>query len=236
MPYQLPFGRALQSLGCATAVLLLAFSCTSKQPPATAGPPTVEELLKRKKPCVLSGGAPYPDTAYYTGGRNAAYAYGFSFPKNFQEKPIEIFDKNGVLLSDTTAMTSPDGHASLKIWIGETISFPLGAMNDSLKTSDFMRADSIVEHTIANIRERRYPYLSSASIDYLCHGYSSYEHSIALIAHNAGHTIIYKIQVSELPVSGDLIFKNMVFTYDKGFAKQYHAVGITLANDFGPAF
>lgn len=234
----LALGAKLARLGALGLGLLTAFSC-NRGTPVAAGPHqqlTVAELLKREQACQLSGGEPRLDTAKYVGVRNAAYAYGYSYPKNFREVIIENLDANGVLLSDTACMVSPDKHASLKIWIGETISFPLGAINRDLQAADILRADSQVEKAIFQIKQHHYPYLQGASTDFLCHGFSGYNHSISLLSHNSRQVIIYKIVISELPVSGDLIFKNFVFAYDKGFEEQYHAVGVALANDFGDPF
>jgi hypothetical protein len=150
--------------------------------------------------------------------------------------PSATFTRRRSKKSDTLSMVSPDRHATLKLWPGETISFPLGRMNDSLKISDFIHADSVVENTIARIKEGQYPYLHGATIDYLCHGVDGYNHSIGIVSHNARQVIIQHILVSELPVSGDLVFKNLAFAYDKGFAKQYHEVGITVANSHADPF
>ena len=164
--------------------------------------------------------------------RNAAYAYGYVYPKEFREIIVESDHP----MSDTLSMASPDNRASLKIWIGETVSFPLGLINGKLKPSDFARADTAVEKAIRQLKQGHYPYFKRGSIDYMCHSYQGYAHSVCVVGHNAKQVIIYKIDVSELPVSGDLIFKNLVFAYDKSLDKQYHAVGLTVAKDFGDSF
>lgn len=235
MPRSAPFKRSYW--GLIGLILLLAISC--QKPAHRAGSaisPAVEKLLKRKKECRLSGGEAQIDTAKYTGVWNAAYAYDYSYPKDYSETTIDNIDKNGMLLSDTAFLASPDKHATIKIWVGETISFPLGAVNGSLKASDFARADAAVEKAITQIKQGKYPYLKGAAIDELCHGLDGYNHSISVIGHTGRQVIVYKIQVSEIPVSGDLLFKNLVFTYDKGFDKQYRSVAITVANDFGNQF
>ncbi|MFD2721548.1 hypothetical protein ACFST9_22730 [Hymenobacter monticola] len=222
-----------RSCGLSILALMTAIACSSPEQEATdSRKASLARLLERRQECQLEGGENYPDTASYVGVRDAAYAYGYVYPKAFEE----VILSSDQPLSDTLSMVSPDRHATLRLWPGKTISFPLGAINDSLKVSDFMRADSAVENTIAKIKQGQYPYLHGATIDYLCHGVSGYAHSIGIVSHNTRQVIIHHILVSELPVSGDLVFKNLAFAYDKGFAKQYHAVGITVANSHEDPF
>jgi hypothetical protein len=217
----------------AVRALALASACHhAKQVAKSSALPAVDHLLKREKRCQFPNEISPADTTKYVGVRNAAYAYGYVYPKAFREIIIESDHP----MSDTLSMASPDNHASLKIWIGETVSFPLGVINGKLKTSDFARADTAVEKAIRLLKHGHYPYFKGGSIDYMCHGYQGYAHSVCVVGHNAKQVIIYKIDLSELPVSGDLIFKNLVFTYNKGLEKQYHAIGLTMAKDFGDPF
>lgn len=214
--------------------LLFTYSCKShstKRGYSNA----VEQLLHRKSICKLPGGEKY-DSSKYVGVRNAAYAYNYMYPKAFKDSTIDVLDESGVLLSDTTYSASADKHAVMRIWIGDTIPFPLGAMNDSLKESDFSRADSAVARTVAKLQRSEYPYLKGALIDNVCRSYDGYNQQILVMGHTNKNVIIYKIDISEIPVSGDLIFKNMVFTYDKGYEKQYHKTAITIVNDFSGPF
>lgn len=192
-------------------------------------PPTIDSLLKRQQNCILNGELKIFDSAKYGGAWNAAYAYDYLYPKKFKDTSIEILDKEGTIISDTSVAISPDRHAVIKFWIGENIPMP----QDSIKVSDILRVDKKVDSLIGELKQSKYTYLSGFSIDTLCHGIDGYYHNIALTGHNDKQNIIYKIEYSILPVSGDLIAKNLVFIYDKELAGIYHPIGITIANSFG---
>ncbi|WP_460503343.1 hypothetical protein [Hymenobacter agri] len=127
-------------------------------------------------------------------------------------------------------MSSPDHHARLIIWPGDAIGFPLADPDAKLGVKDIVRADSVVGQTIAAMRRGNFPYLRGATVDYLCHGLAGYQHTIALTAHNARQIIVYKVVVTEQPVSGNLVFNNLVFVYDKRFAHLYQAASLAVAN------
>ena len=211
-------------------ILTILISCNDKDAKTTEVKPlSVDSLLKRHVNCILNGEPPNFDSSKYGGAWNAAYAYDYLYPKNFKDTSIEILDKEGSIISDTSVAISPDRHAVIKFWIGETISMP----QDSIKVGDIIRVDKKIDSLINQLRKGNYTYLKGFYIDTLCHGIDGYYHDIALIGHNNTQGIIYKIEFSILPVSGDLISKNLVFKYDKEFGNIYHPVGITIANSFG---
>lgn len=190
----------------------------------------IESLLERKKSCNLSGGEKYDSTKYISGW-NAAYAYSFIIPKVFKDSTIDVFDKEGVLMSDTSYAFSPDKHAAMRMWVGKTVSFPLGAIGVKLSVRDFARADSAAASIVKQIKKGRYPYFKNAKIDDICYGYSGYSQRITLLGHTRSQAFICKTDISELPVSGDLIEKNIVFKYGRKF-KQYRKMGLTVVNEF----
>lgn len=209
---------------------LLVSSCRTKTEKTHLDKPlSVDSLLKRQQECELKGEPKTFDSSKYGGAWNAAYAYDYIYPKNFKDTSIEILDKEGTIISDTSVAISPDRHALIKLWIGETISMP----QDSIKVGDIVRIDKKVDSLIKELRRNKYTYLSGFSIDSLCHGIDGYYHDITLTGHSVKQGIIYKIEFSVLPVSGDLISKNLVFTYDKDYSDIYHPIGLTVANNFG---
>ncbi|MFT3845094.1 MAG: hypothetical protein QM725_08580 [Lacibacter sp.] len=190
---------------------------------------TVDSLFKRQQNCILNGEPKIFDSSKYGGAWNAAYAYDYLYPKNFKDTSIEILDNEGTIISDTSVAISPDRHAVIKFWIGETISMP----QDSIKVSDILRVDKKVDSLIEQLKQSKYTYLTGFTIDTLCHSIDGYYHNVALIGHSDKQGIIYKVEFSVLPVSGNLIAKNLVFTYDKKFTNIYYPIGITVANSFG---
>src|SRR4029079_5829320 len=137
-------------------------------------------LLKRQQNCLLNGEPKTFDSSKYGGGWDAAYAYYYLHPKNFKDSSIQISDKEGTIISDTSVAISPDRHAIIKFWIGEDIQMP----QDSIKASDILRVDKRVDSLIGQLRQAKYPYLSGFSIDTLCHGIDGYYHNLALIGHS----------------------------------------------------
>jgi hypothetical protein len=189
----------------------------------------LDSLLKRHENCLLNGESKNFDTSKYSSVWNAAYAYDYVYPTNFKDVSIEILDKDGTIISDTSALLSPDKNAILKFWIGETIPMPQVNIN----TNDILIVDRKIDSLIVELNKSKYNYLSKFSVDTLCHAVHGYYHNISLIGSNNKQIIIYKIEYSVLPVSGDLIAKNLVFVYNKKFANIYHPIGITIANNFG---
>jgi hypothetical protein len=211
-------------------ILTILLSCKDKAKKTTYTKPlTVDSLLKRHENCILNGEPDKFDSSKYGGAWNAAYAYDYLYPQNFKDTSIEILDNDGGIISDTSLSISPDRHAIIRFWIGETISMP----QDSIKVSDILRVDRKIDSLIGQLQRSNYTYLKGFSIDTLCHGIDGYYHDIALMGHNEKQGIVYKIEFSVLPVSGDLISKNLVFIYDNEFADIYHRIGITVANSFG---
>jgi hypothetical protein len=211
-------------------ILVLLIACKSKTDNTISVKPlSLDSLLKRHENCILNGEPPFFDSSKYEGAWNAAYAYDFLYPKSFKYKSIEILDKDGAIISDTSVYISPNRHAIIKFWIGETIFMP----QDNIKVDDILRVDKKIDSLIFTLRKGNYPYLENFILDTLCHGVDGYYQDIAFIAHNDRQVSIYKIEYSILPISGDLIAKNLVFTYDKEYANIYHSVGITIANSFG---
>jgi hypothetical protein len=205
-------------------------SCKNKIEVAKEQKPlSVDSLLKRKEPCILNGEPSQFDSSKYETAWNAAYAYDYLYPRTFKDSSILIKDTAGDVTSDTSLLISPDNHATIKFWIGVTIPFP----QDSIQARDILRVDSTVNNFISKIKLNDYPYLQEFAIDTLVHGIDGYYHSIGIIGHNQKQAIIYKIEVSVIPISGDLIFKNLVFIYDQEYKKLYKPMGITIANNFG---
>ncbi len=166
---------------------------------------------------------------------NAAFAFNYWYPYNFKEKKVVI---NSNQPNDTSTYISPDNKCTLKIWPGKIVNFPLGAVDSlgkriPLRAEDIIRAEQEVDRYIALIKSGKEVHVSQVKVLELCKGIDGYNFQIFLKGKLGSKNVIYKIELSELPVSGDLIFKHMLFSFDSEYAKEYEAVGIAIARDFG---
>lgn len=185
-------------------------------------------LLKRNVKCVLPGGK-IPQ-GHKNQVRDAAYAYHYWYPVYFIEKHWKRY-------SDTEEYRSPDTKCMFRLWPGQTIDFPLGRVDlkgkpIGIKLPDMIRVEKAVDSYIAIIKAGKEKYVGNLVINYLCKGTMGWNFQIVTTGSKEGFGYIYKIDVSELPVSGDLIFKHFLFKYDLGYAAKYQSLGIAMANDF----
>jgi len=195
----------------------------------------LDSLLKRRYKCNLSGKK--ISLKNFVGASDDAFGYSYYYPKNFHE----VVNKNIGNIYDTSEYISADRKCKLKLWPGKTISFPLGAVDKNgkllgLKSSDIIRAENIVDQYIDSIKNGKTKEVEGIRIIESCKGVNGYNFQFSLkgIIGNRGY--IYKIVISELPVSGDLIFKHFLYEYPLNFKLEYEQIGIAMANDFGDVF
>ena len=195
----------------------------------------LDSLLKRRSKCNLSGKK--ISLKNFEGAGDDAFGYSYYYPKNFRE----VVNKNVGNIYDTTKYISPDKKCTLKLWPGKTISFPLGAVDKDgkllgLKSSDIIRAENVVDRYIDSIKNGKIKEVAGIRIIEFCKGISGYNFQFSLKGFVKNHGYIYKIVVSELPVSGDLIFKYFLYEYPLNLKLKYEQIGIAIANDFGDKF
>ena len=187
--------------------------------------------MKRDIPCKLSGEKHVK--IRINNVRNAAYAYSYWMPISFKEVIVN-HDK----YTDTEFYVSPDKKCSLKIWPGQTINFPSSQVDSTGKfigvnCADILRVDKAVSKYIRLIKAGRDRQLQKIRIVEFKEGIiNGYNHQIALKGIANGYGYIYKIEVSEIPVSGDLIFKHFLYKYDYKSRDKYEGMGIAMANRF----
>lgn len=192
----------------------------------------LDSLLKSRYACQLPGEKISQDD--FVGVREATFGYNYSYPKDFKE----IINKGAFSLYDTTKFESPDRKCTLKIWPGKTINFPLGAMDKhgnkiKLKSSDIIRAEKIVDQYIDSVKDGKLNQIKNINISDFCKGVDGYEFQFALKGIVGEDGCIYKVYVSELPVSGDLIFKHLLYKYNLDSKNKYEPIGFAIADDFG---
>jgi hypothetical protein len=152
--------------------------------------------------------------------RNVAFGYLFSYPTSFQEQT----DTVGQI--DSIVFYSIDKKAKLKCFVEGNV-----AVADSLKNHLFEYYQTVNQgkHQFAK-------------------GFKSIENQLNYnnLWNNKGEFIIlgqldnieliWKTELSEVPISGDLTFKNMLFTYPISERSKYQAIGIEMAKEFGNQF
>ena len=165
--------------------------------------------------------------------RSASVNYVYSFPQNFSEINL-IEDKERIEFNDliNLKMISKDGSAILKHWKYE----------DNYKINDkstFEEKEFAVKNYYKSLLNKEYEFLNEAKIieskytvDTFTKDKISRENAIYILAEKDGKQIIFKSIYSEIAISGDYVFINMLFEYDKEKERYYEPIGIKLANDF----
>ena len=123
------------------------------------------------------------------------------------------------------------------LWPGATFDFPLGAVDSAgkflgVKLPYMLRAEKRVNDYADSIENGKEKFIGKIKIDHFCKSVHGYFYEILLTGTDNESGYIYKIIVSELPVSGDLIFKHFLYKYQLHYSKQYKQLGEIMANDF----
>lgn len=188
----------------------------------------LDSLLKRKVVCKLSGENTHIRSEQI---RNAAFGYTYWVPLSFKVIP------EPKKYTDTESYISSDKKCLLMLWPGKTINFPLGQVDSTgkfigVKCADIFRAEKTVDEYIRFIKEEKESKLKGVKILEFCKGIRGYNFQVALKGIGNGYGYIYKIDVSEIPVSGDLIFKHFLYRYSISAKKKYEKMGVAMANSF----
>jgi hypothetical protein len=154
------------------------------------------------------------------GVRDVAYGYLFSYPASFQEQ----IDTIGQV--DSIVFYSTDGKAKLKCFVEGNVS-----VEDSLKNHLF--------EYYQTVNKGNHPYIKDfksikSQLNYNNRWNNKGE--FIILGHLDDIEFIWKTELSEVPVSGDLTFKNMLFTYPTSERSKYQAIGIEMAKEFGNQF
>lgn len=196
----------------------------------------LKKLLERNVPCKFDGITLNLDTAQYAETRNVSYSYSYTYPKYFKEIwPVEevvseVRKKTDAYI-DTVTYLSPDKQASLKIFAGQVVPFPLGSKY-GIKATHVLAVEKAVDDYIKTLKAGKDKELGKVKIGFLCKGTKGYNFSICLRGSKTDTQYIYKIVVAEMPVSGDLIFSHFLYQYPAAVKEKYEALGVTLANAF----
>jgi hypothetical protein len=212
---------------CFTALLL---PIGSKGQSMSNNNAKLQLLLKRKVACNLFGNAnrQYKNAQFI---RNAAYGHAYFITSDFKY----VKQKN---FNDTTKYVSKDSKAAIKIWPGQTVSFPLASVDAHgkfipLTAHDVIRVEKAVDEYISKIRQGKDKEIGFLKNIQICKSISGYNFGIDVKGMDGRFGYFYKISVLELPVSGDLVFNHFIFKYDLRSKVKYSAVGLDMANYFG---
>ncbi|MBL7817186.1 MAG: hypothetical protein JNL70_19335 [Saprospiraceae bacterium] len=149
--------------------------------------------------------------------RDAAYGYLFSYPTSFKEQ---------IDTADNIVFYSIDKKAKLMCFVEGNV-----AVADSLTNYLF--------EYYQNVNKGNHPYIKgSKSIkkQLIYNNLWNNKGEFTILGQSDTTEFIWKTELSEFPISGDLIFKNMLFTYPILERSKYQAIGIEMAKEFGNQF
>lgn len=162
-------------------------------------------------------------TVRFQNVRQVAYGYKFSYPITFQE----IIDT--IRQVDSLILYSADKRAKIKFFVeGNT------SMNKDLNDKTEQK---YVSSYFDSLHNGKHILTRNSKVMKSQYGFSNYSYgntaSFMLLGQRDTIEYFFKTELSEVPISGDLIFKNFFIEYPKTLKSYYRPVAIQIAKNFG---
>lgn len=189
--------------------LALAMDCNTRKTP---------DLVKVAPK--LSSEFPLDTSIRFQEVSDAAYGYTFATPQNFIEQPDTIGQV------DSIVYFSASGDAKLIYFVeGEVL------LQDTSK--------NYLYSYFHQVELGQHPMVKNGTVVKSQVRYDSdwlnYRGDFTVLGESGDRQFIWKTQLSEVPISGDLTYKTMLFLYPKTKETYYQPVGVALADKFGDA-
>ena len=150
--------------------------------------------------------------------RNAAYGYTFSRPTTF----IEHLDS--IAYTDSTIFYSKENDAKLIYFVEGDINRQDTSKNYLFEY--FNKLETGQQPILKNCRILKSKLLNDNKR-------LNYRGDFITIGQSNDKQFVWKTQLSEVPISGDLTFKTMLLIYPIDRQTYYQPIGVELANNFG---
>lgn len=164
---------------------------------------------------------------------SAAYGYTYCYPKNFEyinEEDIKDEVLNNAFDMSKSKFVSKDGRAKLLFWSFNTT-------DNVTYESERIKKEAKLRNYFKQLLAKNNEYLKDATIIGYNVAFSERWNIYFIMSGNKGtKTFIWKTELSELPVSGDLIFKSMLFEYETSDEKFYEPIAEEMTEVFGMNF
>jgi hypothetical protein len=155
--------------------------------------------------------------------RDVAYGYNFSYPKSF----TEVIDTIGQV--DSLILYSKDRLAKIKFFIEGDIKKDKSATDKNEKTS--------FEEYFSGFTSNRHWVTQNSKIIKTSYRYKNSEYGnpakFLVLGERDTTEFISETELSEIPISGDLTFKNFIMLYPKSKKAYYRPIALTIAKNFG---
>ncbi len=152
--------------------------------------------------------------------QNARNGYFYKRPKNFKEIVADS------LQFDTITYKSEDNNATLVLFLE-------GELRRENLRSQEANKDALTKelaHLDDSIKRGKHRLSQNLKIIKSSHEKG---HRLQYFGEKTDTEIIWGIELSEIPVCGDFVFKNLYFEYPKEQRAFYHPIGIEVLNSFG---
>ena len=162
---------------------------------------------------------PLDTTVHFEYSRHCAYGYSISWPKGFKEQ----IDTIGQV--DSLVLLSPKNDAILKYFVEGEVK-----RNDTTRNFlfDYFQKIEKGKHSLV-IGSKSV----QSSVLYNNNKHANYRGHFVIIGEVEQREFVWKTVLSEVPISGDLTYKSMFFSYPKEQNKYYQPIGLYLAKEFG---
>ena len=178
----------------------------------------VRSCLSNDSSTVVSSDFPLDTTVHFKSVKNLANGLSFEIPETFMEKIDPIGQ------GDSSVYFSKQKDARLTYFVEGNISQKDSTKNPLSEYYDLVRTG---QHSLAKNCKT-----SNSQAKYVKNGVK-FSGSFSLTGTMGDQQFVWKTLLSEVPVSGNPTFKNMMFTYPIAMKEYYQPIGVALAQKFG---
>ena len=178
----------------------------------------VRSCLSSDRSSEVTSEFPLDTTVHFKAVKNLAIGLSFEIPETFDEK------KDTVGQGDSVVYFSKEKDARLICFVDGNITQKDSAKNPLSEYYDLVRTG---QHRLAKNCKT-----SKSEAKYIKNGVK-FSGSFSLTGTMGDHQFVWKTILSEVPIGGSPIFKNMMFSYPIAKKADYQPIGVALAEKFG---
>lgn len=159
---------------------------------------------------------------------NAAYGFSYMLPSAF----IEQVDTLNLQIGNVVYLPE-NGEAKLNLFVEGLVRRNFKTLNEQMRKKEnyeLMKHHKLIMSGKHNLSENLL--IDTSNVIGTQYGMRN-SGTLQYIGEKDGKEIVWVIELSPIPASGDLIFKNMYFEYPMEEREYYHPIGIKMLNRFG---
>jgi hypothetical protein len=157
--------------------------------------------------------------------RDVAYGYSFSYPISF----VEVMDTVGIL--DSFTFFSQDRLTKIKFFVESGLEIG----KDKNEKDEIEK--NLFKHYFDSLEHGKHSFTKNAKMIKSAYAFKRYTSdepaNFMLLGERETTEFIMKSELSEIPISGNLTFKNFTMEYPKAEKNYFRPIALEIAKDFG---